>query len=95
MRINFSHADYENTARIVEIVHRLNKEGQTKLALLGDLKGPEIRLGDYEGTKSYKKGDIFKIFVDNNAAFGELDQYCDYPYLVEDLQIGHVIKIES
>ena len=95
VRINFSHADYENTARIVEIVHRLNKEGQTKLALLGDLKGPEIRLGDYEGTKSYKKGDIFKIFVDNNATFGELDQYCDYPYLVEDLQIGHVIKIES
>ena len=44
VRINFSHADYENTSRIVEIVQRLNKEGKTKLALLGDLKGPEIRL---------------------------------------------------
>ena len=26
IRINFSHADYENTSRIVEIVKRLNKE---------------------------------------------------------------------
>jgi len=34
LRINFSHADYENTARIVEIVQRLNKEEITKLALL-------------------------------------------------------------
>ena len=59
------------------------------------MKGPEIRLGDYEGTKSYKKGDIFKIFVDQNAEFEALDQYCDYPYLVQDLEIGHVIKIES
>jgi len=38
IRINFSHADYENTSRIVEIVKRLNKEGITKLGLLGDLK---------------------------------------------------------
>jgi pyruvate kinase len=48
IRINFSHADYENTARIVEIVQRLNANDTVKLALLGDLKGPEIRLGDYE-----------------------------------------------
>ena len=26
IRINFSHADYENTTRIVEIIKRLNKE---------------------------------------------------------------------
>jgi pyruvate kinase len=44
IRINFSHADYENTSRIVEIVQKLNANDTTKLALLGDLKGPEIRL---------------------------------------------------
>lgn len=95
LRINFSHADYENTARIAEIVHRLNKEGKTKLALLGDLKGPEIRLGDYEGVKTYKKGDIFKIFIEPQEHYDALDQFCDYPHLVEDLTIGHIIKIES
>ncbi len=95
VRINFSHADYENAARITEIVHRLNKEGITKLALLGDLKGPEIRLGDYEGTRTYKKGNIFKIFIDKKAELWELDQYCDYSCLVQDLEIGHIIKIES
>lgn len=95
IRINFSHADYENTARIVDIVKKLNKKGTTKLALLWDLKGPEIRLGDYEGAKSYKKWDLFKIVVDDGITLGDQDQFCDYPYLVDDLQVGHVLKIES
>lgn len=87
IRINFSHADYENTSRIVEIVKRLNAADTVKLALLGDLKGPEIRLGDYEGVKTYKKGDAFKIYVDKNHACEGLDQFCDYPYLVEDVAV--------
>lgn len=95
IRINFSHADYENASRIVEIVQRLNTSGKTKLALLWDLKGPELRLGDYDGVKSYQKWDIFKIFIEKSALLGEIDQYCDYPYLVEDLNIGDIIRIES
>ena len=95
IRINFSHADYENTLRIVEIVKKLNKEGITKLGLLGDLKWPEIRLGDYEGAKTYKKGDNFNIFVDKNLPCEGLDQFCDYPYLLEDVAIGQTIRIES
>jgi len=95
IRINFSHADYENTSRIVEIVKRLNAADTVKLALLGDLKGPEIRLGDYEGVKTYKKGDAFKIYVDKNHACEGLDQFCDYPYLVEDVAVWQVVRIES
>lgn len=95
IRINFSHADYENTSRIVEIVKRLNEQGITKLWLLGDLKGPEIRLGDYEGAKTYKKWDVFNIYVDPAITCTGLDQFCDYPYLVEDVQVGQVVRIES
>lgn len=96
IRINFSHADYENTSRIVEIVKRLNKEWVTKLWLLWDLKWPEIRLGDYEGAKSYHKWDIFNIFVDKNKVdTSTLDQFCDYPYLIEDVQVWQVVRIES
>lgn len=95
LRFNFSHADYDNTAKVAAMVHKLNKEGTTKLGLLLDTKGPEIRTGDYEGLKSYIKGDIFNFYVDMSKATGEKDLACDYPYLVEDLEVGHVIKIES
>lgn len=94
IRVNFSHADYENSRRIADIVHRLNDAGTTKLALLGDLKGPEIRTGDYEGTRTYKKGEKFNIRIDASKVSGQ-DQFCDYPYFVEDIAIGDIVKIES
>lgn len=94
IRVNFSHADYKNSERIAEIVHRNNKAGITKLSLLWDLKGPEIRTGDYEGTKIYKQGDIFNIWIDASKVSGQ-DQFCDYPYFVEDIQVWDVVKIES
>ncbi len=76
-------------------MHRLNKEGVTKLGMMLDTKGPEMRTGDYQGLKDYTKGDVFKIFVDPSKVTGDQDMACDYPYLVEDLKVGDIIKIES
>lgn len=74
----------------------MNKAGVTKLGLLLDTKGPEIRTGDHTDLKNYTKGDVFKIFVDpSKVPEGTQDLSCDYPYLVEDLNVGDVIKIES
>lgn len=95
LRFNFSHADYENTARVAKLVKRLNEEKKTKLWLLLDTKGPEIRTGDYEWIKSYKKWDSFNIYIDASKVTGEQDQFCDYPYLVEDINVGDIIRIES
>jgi pyruvate kinase len=55
LRFNFSHADYENAAKVGQIVKQFNKENKTKLGLMLDTKGPEIRTGDYNGTKTYTK----------------------------------------
>ena len=95
LRFNFSHADYENAARVGKLVKKLNAEKKTKLGLMLDTKGPEIRTGDYEGTKSYVKWDVFNIFVDKDKVSWDKDQFCDYPYLLEDIKVGDIIKIES
>lgn len=95
LRFNFSHAAYEVTAEVAKMTKRLNEEKKTKLWLLLDTKWPEIRTGDYEWVKTYEKGDVFNIFVDAAKVSGEKDQFCDYPYLVEDMHVGDIIKIES
>lgn len=94
IRFNFSHADYDNAKRIVDLIKKLNKSGKTNLSFLLDTKWPEIRTWVLKEKLSYKTGDKFKLVVDENDRW-ENDLYCDYEYIVEDLEIGRVIKIDS
>ena len=96
LRFNFSHADYDNAAKVGQIVKQFNKENKTKLGLMLDTKGPEIRTGDYTGTKIYNRWDIFNIYVDKSKVVENTqDQFCDYPFLLEDIEVWGIIKIES
>lgn len=45
IRLNFSHKDYQEKQKVIQLVHDLNTQGITKLSLLMDTKGPEIRTG--------------------------------------------------
>ncbi len=55
IRFNFSHAQYEPTLKIVDIINSLNNSGQTNLSYLLDTKWPEIRVWDLEKPFKYKK----------------------------------------
>lgn len=94
IRMNFSHRDYEQMAQVIQIVRSLNERDLTKLSLLLDNKGPEIRTGKKEQKTTYTKGDIVKITLDEVSA-GAQDIYCDYPYLLEDLRVGDIVRIDS
>ncbi len=48
-RINFSHGMPADHARRIELVRRLAVEEQAVIALLGDLQGPKIRVGEIAG----------------------------------------------
>lgn len=95
VRLNFSHAQAETTKPLVDTIKRLNTEGTTNFGILLDTKGPEIRTGVREKKYSYKKGDSFRIFVDEKKMDQDSDMFCDYPYLLDDLKVGDSIAIES
>lgn len=44
-RINFSHGDPSQWARFVGLVRKVEEELSTRLGLIGDLQGPNVRLG--------------------------------------------------
>ena len=57
-RINFSHGEIAQHKQSIEQVRSLNEELGTGVALLGDLQGPKIRLGQIEGGEmAIKNGD--------------------------------------
>lgn len=94
IRFNFSHATHDHSKIIAERIKKLNAEGKTNLSLLLDTKGPEIRTGIVEEKIHLMAGKTVKIVVDESKR-GKEDIFCDYEFLLEDIEVGEIIIIDS
>ncbi len=94
-RLNFSHGTHENKAKIIEYIRKINKTEPFNIAILGDLQGPKLRVGDIEGgSMEIKEGDI--LTFTNEKVVGNKDRiYVSYPNLHEDVVVGNTILIND
>ena len=46
LRLNFSHADRDRHARTVEAIRAAAEQAGREVAMLGDLPGPKLRIGE-------------------------------------------------
>src|SRR5262245_27849663 len=71
-RINFSHATHESAHADIERVHRASKKLNTHVAILQDLQGPRIRVGDlaHGGPVMLKVGEQVTL-TGNESILGE------------------------
>ncbi|MBT3239189.1 MAG: pyruvate kinase [Rhodospirillaceae bacterium] len=51
-RLNFSHGTHEDHKRVHGIIRELEKKFDRPIAILMDLQGPKLRLGEFEGGKA-------------------------------------------
>lgn len=56
LRLNFSHGDHEEHGRRIAWIRRASKEYGKPVAIIQDLQGPKIRLGDFDGIITVQKG---------------------------------------
>src|SRR5918998_216235 len=94
-RLNFSHGDHEDKARIIEHIRNINKTEPYNIAILGDLQGPKLRVGEMQdGGIDIKPGDI--LTFTNEKLVGNKDRiYVSYPNLHSDVKIGNKIMIDD
>lgn len=60
-RLNFSHGTQEEKKEQIKHLRRISKELSKPIAILADLSGPKLRLGQIEGVLEIKKGQIIKL----------------------------------
>lgn len=94
-RINMSHADYDFCKEVKISIDKLNKELKTSVAMMLDLKGPEIRIGKfYNGETFFRKGDKVRIYMD--SIIGDSTKFSvNYPDLIKDVYHNTLIKIQN
>ncbi len=56
LRLNFSHASYEDSTKHIAWIRKASKECQREVAIIQDLQGPKIRLGDFDGVIPVQEG---------------------------------------
>ena len=94
-RLNFSHGSHEDKTKIIDHIRRINKTEPFNIAILGDLQGPKLRVGEIEGGEmEIKSGDI--LTFTNEKVMGNMDRiYVSYPNLHADVTIGNTILIND
>ena len=94
-RLNFSHGSHEDKTRIIEDIRKINKTEPYNIAILGDLQGPKLRVGQIEGGEmEIVPGDI--LTFTNEKVMGTKERiYVSYPNLHDDVVIGNIIMIND
>ena len=60
-RLNFSHGEHETHKKIIDRLKRIRKKKDTQVALLLDLQGPKIRIGNLKAPFPIKTGE--QLFI--------------------------------
>src|SRR4051812_20292674 len=92
-RINFSHGTHEQHARTIAIVRDLAKERQRPIAILADLQGPRIRIGDLDVPRSVERGSDVVFCPEHDARPGEMP--VTYVALADDVHVGDRILVDD
>ena len=94
-RINFSHAKNEEVLNYVKIIKALNKTYNYHTAILADLQGPKIRIGELEEDIKLKKGD--EIFFDTSKSFvGNKNRiFVNYKNFAKDVKTEDSVLIDD
>jgi pyruvate kinase len=94
-RLNFSHGNHEDKKQIIEYIRQINKTEPYNIAILGDLQGPKLRVGEMEnGGIDVVAGDI--LTFTNEKLVGTKERiYVSYPDLHADVKVGNKILIDD
>jgi pyruvate kinase len=95
-RLNFSHGTHEDKAKIIEYIREMNLKEPYNIAILADLQGPKLRVGEIEnGFLEIATGDIL-TFTSKEKVVGTKEKiYVSYPNLHEDVKVGDKILIDD
>jgi len=94
-RINFSHATYDEVDHYIEIIRELNKELDSNVAVLADLQGPKIRLGNMHPNVSIKKGEIISFDCKSHFIGDKSKASISYPDFAKDVKKGDKVLVDD
>lgn len=93
-RLNFSHADHATHLKTIQTIKEINRELHVHTAILADLQGPKIRVGEVEKGTILENGT--ELFITDNPCLSNNEKlYISYHQFAADVEVGELVKIDD
>lgn len=92
-RLNFAHGRHEVLETVIASIRELAADLDKPIAILGDLAGPKIRLGQLPAEGLDLRQGEFYAFVRGETSVAEKSLTTTYPGLIDDLVVGNRILL--
>ncbi len=92
-RLNLSHGTHEEHSERARLIREAETNNERPLALIADLQGPKLRIGDLEGPVTLARGDEVIVVGEEFSRNGDLP--VSPSVIGEVLQPGHEVLIDD
>ncbi len=94
-RVNFSHGNHQTHAQTIASLRRLSDEEDKLVAIMADLQGPKLRVGEIAGGQiRLKQGDTFYLSTDPTPGSPQAAHF-PHPEVVRDLGVGQQVLLDD
>lgn len=98
-RINMAHATHDWTRQIIRRIRTVSRRVGREIAILMDIKGPEIRTGDLAAPIELKPGEIFDFTVKPAGPRESVEEVrsvdVNYKDLINDINAGDTVLVDN
>ena len=94
-RLNMSHGEHETHARNIDLIRAASKAAGRPVAILADLAGPKIRVGDLAAPIELVRGAQVVIAPEGTEDQSKGEIPTTYKVLAEDLQPGNHVLLDD
>jgi pyruvate kinase len=99
VRLNMAHAKHDWTRMIIRRIRAASKTAGREIAIMMDIKGPEIRTGDVDAPIELKPGEIFDFTVKPGTTREDAEEVrsvdVNYRDLVNDIKVGDTVLVDN
>ncbi|MDP4210250.1 MAG: pyruvate kinase [Bacteroidota bacterium] len=94
-RLNFSHGTHDDHLQVINNILELNQELNANVAILADLQGPKIRIGEVENNR-VELIDCAEVLFVTEKCMGTAEKlYLSYKEFPRDVNVGDTILVDD
>ncbi len=94
-RVNFSHANYDTVKESIATIRSLSEELDVHVAILGDLQGPKLRVGQMKEEVVVQPGDVLSFCTGNEFEGTRERVYMNYDNFPKDVNAGERVLLDD